>query len=230
MNFVTRARHDDSTSNLRRHVLTCAGNPAAASSGSIKSFAAGSKYTPASYRMKIALWAALHHRPFLIVEDPELLDIFLDLNSHVETPSASTVSHDVKEIFQMSQKCVGAFLQLCLDLAIFPLISAPFSELPWPSASLHRWLDSATSDRIPRHHHNLDSRCEDGESHSGFCEVRLRFYVLILYLICEYRASKAHTGIYLASRITEFLREYGIEKKVSFWILFLLDLPIYLYF
>ncbi|KAF7371898.1 Zinc finger BED domain-containing protein 4 [Mycena venus] len=122
MSFVTRARHDDGTSNLRRHVLSCVGIPAAASSGSIKSFAIGSKYTPASHHMKIALWVARRHRPFLIVEDPELLDIFLDLNNRIETPSASTVSRDVKEIFQMSQKCVGALLQsypgrlhLCID-------------------------------------------------------------------------------------------------------------------
>ncbi|KAJ6568463.1 hypothetical protein B0H10DRAFT_1964982 [Mycena sp. CBHHK59/15] len=50
MNFVTHARHDDSTSNLCRHVLACAGNPAAASSGSIKSFASGSRCTPACAR------------------------------------------------------------------------------------------------------------------------------------------------------------------------------------
>jgi hypothetical protein len=42
------------------------------------------------------------NRPFAVVEDDELLDIFHDLrlNSKCVTRSASTVSRDVKEIFK----------------------------------------------------------------------------------------------------------------------------------
>jgi hypothetical protein len=42
--------------------------------------------------MKLALWVARRHRPFTIVEDKELIDIFTDLNSKVEVPSCFTVS------------------------------------------------------------------------------------------------------------------------------------------
>jgi Na+-transporting NADH:ubiquinone oxidoreductase subunit NqrA len=62
--------------------------------------------------MKVALWVARRHRPFAIVEDPELLEIFHDLNNKCTTPSASTVSRDVKEIFQVSRKKVAQLLQV----------------------------------------------------------------------------------------------------------------------
>ena len=98
---MSRARHDDSTSNLVRHVRDC-DKTAPPGSGSITAFAQGSTYTPHKLQMKIALWVARRHRPFSIIEDPELIDILRDLNSKVVTPSRYTVSRDVKEIFQMS--------------------------------------------------------------------------------------------------------------------------------
>jgi hypothetical protein len=77
-------------------------------------YAQGSKYTPAKHRMKLALWIARRNRPFVIVEDPELVDIFLDLNSQCVTPSNSTVSWDIKEIFNISRKKVAEILQVCV--------------------------------------------------------------------------------------------------------------------
>jgi alpha-amylase/alpha-mannosidase (GH57 family) len=62
--------------------------------------------------MKIAIWVARRHRPFTIVEDDELIDIFMDLNNKVEVPSRSTVSRDVKEIFDMSRKRVANILKV----------------------------------------------------------------------------------------------------------------------
>ena len=55
---------------------------------------------------------ARHHRPFAIVEDDELIDIFMDLNNRVEVPSRFTVSRDVKEIFEMSRVKVAAILKV----------------------------------------------------------------------------------------------------------------------
>jgi hypothetical protein len=48
----------------------------------------------------------------MIVEDEELLDIFHNLNNKCVTPLASTVSHDLKEILQMSQGKVVDMLQV----------------------------------------------------------------------------------------------------------------------
>ena len=66
----------------------------------------------ATHHMKVALWVARCHCPFAIIEDPELLDIFRDLNNKCTTPSASTVSRDIKEIFQLTPKKVAQMLQV----------------------------------------------------------------------------------------------------------------------
>ncbi|KAJ7703381.1 hypothetical protein B0H14DRAFT_3526965 [Mycena olivaceomarginata] len=88
-----------------------AAHPLPAASGeSIKAYASGTKYSRETHRMNIALWVSRRHRPFAIAEDPELLAIFSDLNKNVETPSASTVSRDVKEFFQLSQRVLPIVL------------------------------------------------------------------------------------------------------------------------
>ncbi len=73
-------------------------------------------------RYLLAVWISRRHRPFLIVEDEELIAIFKMLYSKVEIPSASTISRDVREVFALSRKHVAKILQdypgrlnLCLD-------------------------------------------------------------------------------------------------------------------
>ncbi len=75
-------------------------------------YVSGSTYTAASHRMKIALWVSKYNRPFAIVKDEDLLDIFTDLNPNCITPMRQTVSWDVKEIFVISRKQVGALLRV----------------------------------------------------------------------------------------------------------------------
>jgi len=75
-------------------------------------YASGSTYTPSNHRMKIALWVSKHNRPFAIVEDEELRDIFTNLNPNCVTPSGQSVSRDVKEIFGISRKEVGMLLRV----------------------------------------------------------------------------------------------------------------------
>lgn len=111
MNPIVRARYDDSTSNLKRHVDACDGK-IAPGDATITSFAHGSSYDKASFRFWIALWVARRYRPFLIVEDPELLKLFTMLFARVDVPSASTVSRDIKEIFDISRQAVRTTLQV----------------------------------------------------------------------------------------------------------------------
>jgi hypothetical protein len=93
--------------------------------------------------MKIALWVARRHRPFAIVEDDELIEIFMDLNNKVEVPSRFTVSRDVKEIFELSRKRVAEILK------VRAIISSRFSSediclgIPGKTTPLRRWLDFA---------------------------------------------------------------------------------------
>jgi len=110
---ISRARHDESTSNLTRHVRNCAPTNSTQTCA-LAVYASGSKYTKASHRMKLALWVSSRHRPFTIVEDTELLDIFMDLNPNCETSSRHTLSRDVKEIFSLSRGEVGTMLQVSL--------------------------------------------------------------------------------------------------------------------
>lgn len=113
---VSRARHDESTGNLKRHVKNC--SPAdSGQTQAIANYASGSKYTQARHRLNIALWVANCYRPFSIVQDEELLRIFTELNPNCVTPSRHTVSRDVKEIFAISRKEVGELLRVCVVLS-----------------------------------------------------------------------------------------------------------------
>jgi hypothetical protein len=95
--------------------------------------------------MKVALWISNRHRPFSIVEDPELLEIFADLNPHCQTPKHHTVSRDVKEIFSLSQKEVATILQVfCLSLFS---VRRAYSMQNYPG-KLHIAADGWTSPNI----------------------------------------------------------------------------------
>lgn len=77
----------------------------------ITAFAQGSRYTPARLRYKLALWVTRCHRPFSIVEDPELVDIFQDFNSRVLIPSRHTLTRDIQDIYQVTRKSLALKLQ-----------------------------------------------------------------------------------------------------------------------
>jgi hypothetical protein len=98
---------------LVQHAKACGGEISTTGSSSITAFVQGSTYNPHKFRMKIAIWVSCRHRPFTIIEDDELIDIFMDLNNKVEVPSRFTVSRDVKEIFDMSRKKVVEMLKAC---------------------------------------------------------------------------------------------------------------------
>jgi len=76
--------------------------------------------------MKLALWVARRHRPFAIVEDKELVELFKELNNKVEIPSRKTVSRDVTEIFEISRKKVAGMLKVC---ARVPYLSQTMTDL-----------------------------------------------------------------------------------------------------
>ncbi|KIJ39995.1 hypothetical protein M422DRAFT_174391 [Sphaerobolus stellatus SS14] len=61
-------------------------------------------------RYLLVLWVARWHRPFKIVEDPELIGIFKMLYSKVMTPSRFMVARDVDEIFTTMKAHVKQYL------------------------------------------------------------------------------------------------------------------------
>ena len=104
---------DDSTSNLPKHISTC-DLTKAHETETIIAYANGHTYTPARMRYLLAKWVSRRFRPFAIVEDPELIAIFQMLYGRAQIPSASTVSRDVKEIFELTKISVKQLLQVCL--------------------------------------------------------------------------------------------------------------------
>ncbi|KAF8588340.1 hypothetical protein K439DRAFT_1335390, partial [Ramaria rubella] len=99
---VTRVRVDDSTSNLVSHKECCAPTQDAGQN-SIQSFAHRSTYSTRRLQHLLILWVACRHRPYTIVHDPELIEIFKMLYELVQIPSPWTLSHDIQEVFDVSQ-------------------------------------------------------------------------------------------------------------------------------
>lgn len=166
-------RTDESTSNLLRHVEKCEPQNSA-QTRAITTYAHGSTYHPAKHRLSLALWVSRRARPYAIVEDAELREIFYNLNSNVKTPSASTVSRDVREIFKMSRVKVGDLLKvnfiLCYGSIYLSLIYC--IGIQWETTSLCRRLDLTTSPCVSWDNCTLDSRRTDDLDHLRFRQVR----------------------------------------------------------
>ena len=89
---------------MARFVKECEGEEAGKNQQkSISDFAHGSTYTAADFRTKIAIWVARRHRPFAIIEDPELQDLFRMLYARVKIPSRHTVARDMRLILEDSK-------------------------------------------------------------------------------------------------------------------------------
>jgi hypothetical protein len=149
---VSRARHDESTSNLVRHADSC--DPSdTATSRAMTSFAHGSTYSAPKLRMKLALWAVRRHRPFAIVADPEFIEILTDLNNKVIVPSPTTLSRDVREFFNMSRLKVATILQVGFSLYYsswqrVDINIHSLAVLPGAASPLRRWLDITKRHRV----------------------------------------------------------------------------------
>ena len=111
--YLDRIIHEDSTSNLLRHIRACTsgGTPEAQK---ITAFASGSTYTESSFRYHLVMWITTRHRPFSIVEDPEFRALLRMLYGRVEIPSRITVTRDMHLILQDAKTHLTGLLQVCL--------------------------------------------------------------------------------------------------------------------
>ncbi|KAJ3504337.1 hypothetical protein NMY22_g17960 [Coprinellus aureogranulatus] len=66
-------------------------------------YTSGTRYTAACHHVKLIIWIARCCRPFAIVTDPKLLNIFTDLHGPCKTPSALTISCDIKDAHQFTK-------------------------------------------------------------------------------------------------------------------------------
>lgn len=107
---------------------------------SIEDHIPGAKYTKSLMRFKLLTWVARRHRPYAIVEDPELREIFQMLFARVEVPLARTLSRDVQEVFELSKLNLIAMLKVCL---LFRLSSQLLTRLYRliRESSISDWMD-----------------------------------------------------------------------------------------
>jgi hypothetical protein len=97
--------------------------------------------------MKLALWVVRRNRPFAIVADAELIEILTDLNNKVIVPSPTTLSRDVREIFNMSRLKVASILQVCF-FRTFKSISLELTFMQSYPGRLHLCVDGWTSPNV----------------------------------------------------------------------------------
>jgi hypothetical protein len=100
--FISRARSDDSTSNLTRHAKSCGISP---------STAPESNFDLGRFRYLVAAWSARRARPFAIIEDEDLREIFIMLRSSIEIHSRRTVARDISDMYMRSRNVIALHLQ-----------------------------------------------------------------------------------------------------------------------
>ncbi len=59
----------------------------------------------------MATWSARHARPYTIIEDSELREIFLMLDPTIEVHSRQSVACDISDMFERSRVVVAMHLQ-----------------------------------------------------------------------------------------------------------------------
>ena len=111
---------------MKRHINECDACPERASQQrTMADFAQGVTYSHARFRVQLALWVARHHRPFVIVEDPELRALFRMLYSRVEIPSRVTVARDVHLILRDAKERLIDHLKVRSKMAPLRAILTP---------------------------------------------------------------------------------------------------------
>lgn len=70
----------------------------------MEKFVAGCTYSRDGFRWKLVNWIINKNRPYAIVEDPELIDIFCMLHGRLEVPCASTLSKDIKIVHGIAKR------------------------------------------------------------------------------------------------------------------------------
>jgi hypothetical protein len=154
--------------NLRCHTNDC--SPANShESRALAAYTSGSKYTEASHRMKLVLWVARYNRPFTIVEDKLLIEIFTDLNPNCLTRSRHMVLRDIKEIFMLSRKEVGGILRVS-NLFFHSnccVMQSIFTEASWMASPRSRRMDLPQCYRIHWCNNHVGPRWQNYFNHTG---------------------------------------------------------------
>ena len=177
--YLDRIAHEDSTSNLLRHVRTCE-PPETPESETLAAFASGATYSKAKYRYLLALWCARRHRPFSIVEDPEFRRIVRMLYARAETPSRISVSRDIQHLLGHARTRLIARLGVC-SIVVIMSVARMFMPAWDPGAPvqgppLRGWLDISKLYVVPGGYGALGGGQRARARHARFHQVSFRFF------------------------------------------------------
>lgn len=109
--IVTRKCDDDSTGNLCCHIRDCK-LAESEECNLMERFSHSSTYTAKSFRYLLVKWITSCSRPYAIVDDIPLQEIFKMLYSRVHLVSGQTISCDVRLTFKESRSTVINILKV----------------------------------------------------------------------------------------------------------------------
>ncbi|KAE9399591.1 hypothetical protein BT96DRAFT_993775 [Gymnopus androsaceus JB14] len=103
--IVTQLHHNDSTSNLKRHIAHCSAvlNAEATGQLTMPMFSGGSTYSDSKLWLYIVEWCTCNNHLMMIVEDKAYVKTLQMMNANVTIPGQKTVSHDIKAVYKISK-------------------------------------------------------------------------------------------------------------------------------
>lgn len=69
------------------------------------------KFRKGKFRLKLLKWVTRMHRPFSIIEDADLLDVFIYLNPQAQPPSRHTLRRDIHHAYKLTRAEVRSMLE-----------------------------------------------------------------------------------------------------------------------
>jgi|SRR5882724_11079445 len=86
--------NDSSTGNLHKHIAFC--NPPLNKSKIMEKFGAGCTYSHKGFQWLLMHWVVCKNRPYTIIDDEELIEVFESLHGLPIVPCMNTLTGDIK--------------------------------------------------------------------------------------------------------------------------------------
>lgn len=155
MKFFRKA-NDQSTGNLTKHANLCQPKASTGDVQVMRKFTGG--YSREGFRWLLLRWVIAKNRPYTIVQDPELGDIFRMLHSKVDIPCANTLALDIKYVHEFMKGKLIAVFKVCLLFLSLYYSTNYISEVCWCHSYCPRRLVLKKSKFVPRLNNTMVSR------------------------------------------------------------------------
>lgn len=163
-----------------------------------------SSYTPAKFRYLMAVWVARYNRPFNILEDETLIEMFTMLNSSIDEdsiPHRTTRTRDLVDFHAVAVACVSVALQslpskltLCLD--------------GWTSPQSWGWVG------ITVHYESNGTMRNFGLDFIKYVFLISSSHCRLLTILLSFRTTATHTGAEIAKCVYSVAELFKILDKI----------------